>query len=421
MNRWKSIAWIIGPPLAIVLVALLLIRPSLGSPADESPTPTAIAAALPTGFPSTSFEPVTVASVQINAVPFEEGASVNDFVLAGDRVIAGGAVGDTAAIWYSDTRGQTWSRAAIETPNPPDGRAQPQIEALAVHEGRLAALGHWYLGRTGNPITHGVWISDDAGETWTQVPVDLPSQVMLSRIAGGDFGFVGIAVGAGVTVYRSDDGTDWDELEDDTSFRGAQILDVIVHDDWLVMVGLGEETGGEGAKPYLWRFTNAGGWQPQTLGGLGSAIIGEITTDATGLHAAGMTFRSPDPRRFDESTASIWQSADGENWSQRALSQTVGTQAGNLASGPLGLLITGNSTDAYEGRRDRKRPQFIWFIPNGEGNQTVQEYHVPWFGIASIGLPDRFLVFGRCPTDPDGCAGSMLVTIMGSDEPYAGP
>ena len=87
--------------------------------------------------------------MRITSVPFERGALVFDFAIAGDRLVAAGRDRNGAAAWYSDDGGHTWTESAMTSFEPLTPRAKSEIDSVATFGSTVAALGTWYVGDSG--------------------------------------------------------------------------------------------------------------------------------------------------------------------------------------------------------------------------------------------------------------------------------
>ncbi len=419
-SRWKTIASLIGPLAVVAIVAFTVFRPSFAPSPGPSPSAreSMVTKQTPTPFPTLNAQPVDVASLEVQSTPFEEAASVTGFALAGERVIATGSNKEGAAAWYSDDKGATWTRASVQTLDPPQPGAVAEMAAVAANGATLAAIGQWRQGRQGL-LTLSTWISTDAGSTWTEQPRgDTGGQMRpfaAEFLTAGDMGFVTVHFSSFPTVLTSTDGVTWVKLEDDSSIRKAQFRDIAASGDTLLAVGLDtSNTSGGFLTPDLWTYTDADGWTTFN-DRFSESIVGDLTADASGYYASGIAL--PNPETTEGSVAAMWESPDGTSWQQRVLSQAPDLEAGALAHGPLGTLVMG---DILAPPADGSGPHALaWFVQNGTAvDETAQEYPVEWTSRAAIALSDRFLVFGVCAQGATGCSGPAILTFSASDTPY---
>lgn len=141
-DRWLTIAWVMGPAAAVLTLAYLVFQPQIGPfAADGSPSAGAMPTATP--FPSPNWHAVHAASVTIRAIPFDADGVVNDFSVAGSRLVAAGSKDHAPAAWYSDDKGETWTQAQLEVADPPRARSSVALEWVAAYGSTLAAVGEW--------------------------------------------------------------------------------------------------------------------------------------------------------------------------------------------------------------------------------------------------------------------------------------
>ena len=129
-----------------------------------------------------------------------QGAMVNTLVAAGPGLVAGGTNASGEAAFWVSTDGQTFQQTASFPPNGPinswpDMAGPPSVQAIAVGEGWMVAVGDYgWGGDQSRGIGGGaIWISR-AGIDWEPVPVELIDRrgTGLGDVAYGGSTFVAV-------------------------------------------------------------------------------------------------------------------------------------------------------------------------------------------------------------------------------------
>jgi hypothetical protein len=250
----------------IVIGGVALLVGHTGRPViDTSTTLPAVTTTLPatTATASTTTTPSTSTTQAATPVPEiawtridnEEftapGRQVPNAVTVVDQnvVLVGGATevdeDFDAAVWRWDG-GSDWQR--FDSPEVFGGTGSQVINGFAVLGDTIVAVGE------GNSSSAAVWVSTDAGQTWTRVPGNedaFANRWMNAVIATSD-GF--IAVGSG--VWTSTDGLDWSLVEDIPDEPG--LLDVAAFRDGYVAVGRSNSQD----QTIIWRSDDGTAWTP---------------------------------------------------------------------------------------------------------------------------------------------------------------
>lgn len=163
---------------------------------------------------------------------------------------------------------------------------------------------------------------------------------MNAVVAGGP-GLVAVGRDRGLgsaAVWVSEDGRDWERVEHDEAVfddDGPQVMvDASVAEEGVVAVGDDRGTDGNGA---VWRSEDGRNWErlddEEEFGGPGAQFVTSVTPGGPGLVAVGHDFGASSP--------AVWVSEDGRSWDR-----TV-QQATDIV-GPAGGLMNA-VTDTHAG------------------------------------------------------------------------
>lgn len=360
-NRWQTIAWLVGPAAVVLAIAYLVFQPPIGLFADTATlSPSALPTATP--FPTPDWEPMDAASLTIRSIPFEPNSVINDFAVAGTRLIAVGSRNKTPAAWYSDDGGETWTPSSLEGVDPPRPRSSVDLQWVAAYGSTIAALGEWETPGS-VPFAAAAFTSVDAGTHWTAVPTeDVPRNI--TGLERSEFGFVSSPGGA--TLVTSLDGRHWDQLPTDPSVRSISTTSEFAASKTRVVISPElrnrESDGGIlGTIPLFLLYSDGAGWSVVNRGGDGLAYVRTMFGDTGGFVAGGASYKSfEDVGSF---VPTVWDSEDGTRWRERRLSKLPGREVDVVARGGLGMLAVGGEPGVV--------PRAAWLVPN-EGN-SVQE------------------------------------------------
>ncbi|MDY7106732.1 MAG: hypothetical protein S0880_36610 [Actinomycetota bacterium] len=188
--------------------------------------------------------------------------AITTFSSLGDRLVAMGAShsrSGSAAAWYSDDNGVTWTEATIDSDVEPSNVSQ--MTDLAVGPDGMLAIGK--RGPAGLGIEAslsaggeqmGVWFSED-GATWTErTPLGEDKHIRWGEVTWGPAGFLVSwdDYGADATTHGtvvSLDGVEWTTIDHP---EGRESVDVAATDDEYVMIAGTSETGEPAIE--LWRL-----------------------------------------------------------------------------------------------------------------------------------------------------------------------
>jgi hypothetical protein len=316
-----------------LIAGLLVVLIGRNAPSDVVDEPTTVTTEAPvtttTAAPTTTTtEPTTTTTAIVDvAAPIsirratdlgpmaEEGAFIQGMAAADGLVFALGANDEDpegrwiGRIWVSED-GDSWTSGLV------DGLETPQdltsnLFDLASNGTRLVAVGLQWTGAetiteltatTETPIRPLVLVSNDRGVTWTIVDTpDLEDGRMLAVTATPEGGF--LAVGDG--VYRSDDGTSWEQVSDE-----GTMWDVTRFGDLYVAAG---QTFNVNSNATFWYSEGGDAWIPVRMTEqFGSGIISwvdglagyEGTLVASGVHGQARSMGD----------AASWTSTNGKTW-----------------------------------------------------------------------------------------------------------
>jgi len=304
------------------------VDPSTAAPSpspspNPSPTGTASPTALPTESPSattpwtlTASFPTTRANLTSTYVT-DVVAWNGQFVAIGrSDFLATGENGDQR-LWTSDD-GRTWTEQDADF-----GTDDASLVGLALlADGRLLAVGAVSvdLAESSPPFRSMAWVSDDA-LAWEAVELPVPEGPIIGTFAEGAKGY---AFTVSNKLWFSANGLDWENTHDG-------VRSVHAGDDGFVAIesgdGFGPATVEASADGVSW-FTS----QP-----IGSGTTGVIDVAALGGDWLATV--------FEETTISVWWSADGLEWEQvldvNDLTGPDGPKAGlGMESGITGATLS---------------------------------------------------------------------------------
>lgn len=279
-------------------------------------------------------------------------------------LVAVGTDNQRAAAWTS-ADGLAWTRAPdAEALGPETAGAMAQMQAVAVANGRIVAVGLEF----GAAQRGLVWTSSD-GLAWSRVGLlpDSEDGIVTTVVAGGP-GFVAAGAINGqpelAAIWTSADGSNWARVPNTPAFQGSAIFDLTRGGPGLVAVGNTWDATGGHASPAAWTSTDGLAWTrvpdspafaDQTSAGpsggnLHGALMSNVVATGPGLVAVGSEFGLvSDP---STSRGAIWTSSDGTAWT-RAADQAL-FAGGHVASGIVmaravggpALVILGSTADA---------------------------------------------------------------------------
>lgn len=154
--------------------------------------------------------------------PSVRNAPLSRLASSGDTVVAGGL----ASVWVSTDAGSTWT----EVPAP--GSDGWNISDIVVHDGRFVATG--FIGSAFGPQAAAIWTSTD-GATWTQVNLEGENTASAAALPDGRLLVVGETNDA-VVAWISDDGETWEPIAVDGL---CCIIDLAATPTGVVGVGYG--------------------------------------------------------------------------------------------------------------------------------------------------------------------------------------
>lgn len=391
-TRVSRMIWILPTTVAAVVLALAFAalprttRPpaSSGSPASTPSAPTHAA---------------DVTELIWATHPFKAGALLRSITAVEGRVIITGSDGGTAAAWYSDDGGETWTDAAVDS-NPKD--LYPTLGSIAQLGSRLISLGSTSNVQAGpdGDVRGAVWISNDDGATWRHGPPDTAPAISGEITAGGP-GVV--AVGNrfradSAEVWTSLDGVVWSEAPSDPSFEGAVMTAVASLPDGLVAVGyrVTNDPAPNSQHSAAWFSSDGVHWQfwdttPPGPDGLGA--VTDVTAVDGGVLAVGYDLPDIEPM--------VWRSQRGTDWSVEGLQPGAGRFPDETATGNLGTVIVGQ--EPPPGLPSAR----LWFLPHGSTDGLSSKDLALSVGDISA-LQDRFVAIANCGPTAD-CASETIV------------
>jgi hypothetical protein len=334
----------------------------------------------------------------VQSFPSNEAPPSGRITAVGGRLIVTGAEGKDPAAWYSDDRGQTWARAAVEDG---DRRSQALGEVAAAGD-ELISLGSAYLGTNGNDADRRsvIWASHDKGTSWQRLAEDgVPERI--ETIAATASGFVAAGSANPFThglpdplpphaaFWISSDGASWELVPDAPDLALAWIYALGERDGQLVAVGT--HGARESSRPAVWTSTGGLSWTLKELSPQSGAAL-DIDIGADGFTAVGTT----------DGGAVTWTSTDGLTWTEGEITNERGLIPTAVTVGDRGTVVVGHEIATAD-----STPVY-WFIPNGGSARTtdigVDVGDVAWAGGVFVAVAHN-----ACGPTADCFTGSYLI------------
>ncbi len=405
---WGALVASGGVAAGLILVLILAGRPSPPT-GQESPTshPTSSASEKPVPSASTVPSPPLLSVIPITALAVED--EIRMVIEVDGRLIGVGHHALQGAVWTSPD-GASWTLAP-DLPAESLGDLATTLTSIVEGPGGLVALGS---STQIDFITPRIWYSV-AGEQWISVyGLGAPDPAVVApfgsavALAAGGPGFVALGLSSddGFTarpqVWTSADGRDWTAV-DSVGLTGS-LNDVIGGAGMLVAVG------GSGSAAISFVSTDGATW---TAAPEQEALQGaEMTSVAFRNGAFVATGLLTGPGDTFPSTAAIWHSPDGLQWSL-VLQGESGQRISQVVSAEEGFVAIGGHFPAAGWSYDPADPIppsdtiQLWFSADGEtwGGPTTgfqAEGGINMLGMATVWGGDLFVPITLLSAGTDG-------------------